>query len=229
MPCGSTGWAPELLDALPVTPPAVGEYLGVQGYYPALPAAIRNSGTDPDFGTGNGDGHHSVTIYYRTGPLVICDPLVPKTVNGALWMGQPVTWAQVQAYFRVLPGAHVVRAKVGEAATTGGGNVGADMAVHVDDPTPMKGDLATGVQLYELDCVTPRVKVSVGQVAYSPFGITLNANSHYRAVAITTGGARILLAVHNPDITNLVPYASSDVKHMVTLSIDGNVDYTKAV
>ena len=200
------GWAPTLLGGLPGFPPAHGEYLGVQGWYPSLPAHYRR--WFPGFGTKYGNGAHSVTVYSLNGSLMWCDPGAPELVKdpkgGTMpWLGEPIAWPVVQAFHRALDGARVVRTRIGEALLTAGGNVGGPDMVTLDPPFDALCDLAVGAQLYELDCTTPVVTVSVAQAVSTPGGITLNANAHFRVVRIATGGAQRLLAVHLPDAHNI--------------------------
>jgi hypothetical protein len=93
----------------------------------------------------------------------------------------------------------------------------------ISDPTPKTVDVAVGVQLYDLNA-EPKIKVSVKQGdIYSPF-----RSGIYRAVAVTTGGQSQLLLVKASDVTDSRPM-SGDVKHTVTLSVDGKVKSTTEV
>jgi len=96
------GWSPSVTESL-VAAPGRGYFLGVQGEYAALPDHYRR--WDPGFAAG-----HSAVVYNIDGPLMWCDPLVPPTVDG--WVGEPISWPTVTAYFRALPGAHIATAKL---------------------------------------------------------------------------------------------------------------------
>ena len=85
----------------------------------------------------------------------------------------------------------------------------------VTDETPKTLDVAIGKQLYDLNG-RPAVTMSVkADDIYSPFGSGI-----YRAVSVTTGGVRQLLLVKGADTTGGKPLG--DVKHSVTMSIDGH-------
>lgn len=101
------GWAPTLTEGLPAEPVA-GTFLGVQGFYPALPPHYRR--WDPGFGVSHGNGAHSLVVYNAGAGLMICDPLAPSIVNGQPWHGESIAWPSVIAYHAGLAGAAVATA-----------------------------------------------------------------------------------------------------------------------
>lgn len=157
-------------------------------------------------------GPHAVA---KHGVRVRCDPLGPKdgTYQGNVW--PLTTWRQ---FATSLPNwqAFVMDARGG--------------AVQITDPTPMRVDLPSGRQLYQVDGTTPLVKVVPATVdTYSPAG---GPKALQRYVVITTGGVRQLAVVRTSGLV-FTPYcptvAPGDVQHSVTVQIDGAETYRTTV
>lgn len=109
------GWSPALTTTFPASLPP-GYFYGVQGNYHALPAHYQR--WDPAFAARPLAPHSSV-FYNIDGNEMWCDPLAPPSVRDpkggtAPWVGEPITYAVVKAYFAALPGAHVAIAKINQ-------------------------------------------------------------------------------------------------------------------
>lgn len=90
----------------------------------------------------------------------------------------------------------------------------------ITDPKPVTTDIKVGAQLYLPD-LTPKVRVSNVNDAFSPFGTRVN-NVNYRAAYITTGGVTQLLLARLIDCTGMVAIpAPADTKHLVAVTVDG--------
>lgn len=144
----------------------------------------------------------------------------------------PGTSPAMKAIFEGVGGHGLWHPQSGPAQPAGG-----DM-LKVSDPTPALIDFVKDVEVLDpagkhLTFISPG---GVAKDAYSPFEAELGANAHYRACFISSSGVRQLGLIHVPD-ANVHPITSAtpapppppDLKHTVTLLVDGVLKHTQEV
>jgi hypothetical protein len=210
--------------ALPATEIPEGVFLGVQGLYSRLPTWYRR--WDTAF-----TGAHSLVVYKLGGFLRVCDPLTPWDAS---WRGDLIAWVSVVAFHTALLGAKVIAVKLPQEADMA---LGWKITAFEGGNLTVKGTghsavrLRDGVYLAQPAGLARPYAAKIALDTALPGGI---AGADRRNGYLIGEDVCILLAsdvTAVPNTTALVVAAPvvPDVKHTVTLQIDGVTSFTKAV